>query len=79
MIIGSPTRYGGGSKYATSALKTNAMYTLNSYFMFWRRYGNAFFKKGFKPNLQDDIANNRRDREGKELKQVELHPFDEAD
>jgi hypothetical protein len=77
LIIGSPTRYAGRGNKA--AMETNLLYTLNAYFTFWRRYGNMIFKEGWKPNLQDDIANNRRDREGKVLREVNLHPFDEAD
>jgi hypothetical protein len=40
-----------------------------------RRYGFAAMQPGFKINLQQDIANNRRMREHKKL--VEFDPFDE--
>lgn len=85
LVIGSPTRYGNNVK--SPAFKTNLMLTLNAYAMFIKRYGFAFLKPGFKPNLQGDIGKNRvvRAKEMEESAQdnapaaQELHPFDEAD
>ncbi len=39
------------------------------------RYGSKALKPGFKINLQQDIANNRRVREHKQV--VDFDPFDE--
>lgn len=69
LVIGSPTRYGQGGRNAGSkaAFRTNWLFTINSVAMFVYRYGLIALKPGFKPNLQADIANNRRDRENKPL------------
>jgi hypothetical protein len=80
IVIGSPTRYGGEKVGVKAAMKTNFLFSLNAYINLVYRYGTAALKPGFKINLQADIANNRRDREKKPLKQSEeLHPFDQED
>lgn len=89
LVIGSPTRYGQQGKNK-AAWRTNPLLTANAFYTLFRKYGLEAFKPGFKMNLQKDIANNRRDRDNKQvkededefdklMKEKELHPFDEAD
>lgn len=78
LIIGAPTRY-KGSKTLSAAFKTNPLFTTVALFTLFQNYGFASLKPDFKINLQGDIANNRRDREKKELVSEEYHPFDMAD
>ena len=78
LVIGAPSRYGGRNTIL-AAFRSNPMLTVNSLWYLFRKYGAASLKPGFKINLQADIANNRRDREKKELvEDKELHPFDFA-
>ena len=76
LVIGSPVRY-KGKPVIKSAFRANILYTLNSFFVLWWRYGNEALKPNFQINLQHDIANNRRVRENKEEKMA--HPFEMAD
>lgn len=75
LVIGSPTRYGGAQIANRAAMKTNVFFTLNAYLSLIRRYGTAALKPGFKINLQADIANNRRDREKKDLRPDGLEEY----
>ncbi len=93
LVIGSPVRYGPAGVGVKAALANNAMFTINSIAQIVRKYGLSAMKPGFRINLQSDIANGRRTRENKGIKddlneydhdkeQEEpegLHPFDEAD
>jgi hypothetical protein len=81
LVIGSPVRYGQGGKNAgrSAALRSNLLFSLNAFATFYRNYGMEAFKPGFKPNLQADIANNRRDREHKPLvvgDDSDVNPFE---
>mmetsp|Transcript_23830 Transcript_23830/g.32645 ORF Transcript_23830/g.32645 Transcript_23830/m.32645 type:complete len:369 (+) Transcript_23830:28-1134(+) len=79
LVIGSPSRYGRG--YTTkAAFQNNPLFTLNTIITLGRKYGlNKITQKGFRMNLQGEIANNRRDREGKALVTEDLDEFDLAD
>lgn len=76
LVIGAPSRYGKGETLK-AAIKSNPLFTVNAIITLARNYGLKALSPDFKINLQSDIANNRRDREGKELK--EAHPFELAD
>ena len=69
LVIGAPSRYIKG--YSTIAgFKSNTFLTFNAIFSVARRYGVMKTLKG-ELNLQQDIANNRRQREKKDLKEVD--------
>ena len=69
LVIGAPSRYIKG--YSTIAgFKSNTFLTFNAIFSVARRYGVMKTLKG-ELNLQQDIANNRRQREKKDLKAVD--------
>eukprot|EP01038_Epipyxis_sp_PR26KG_P014313 gene14313-19197_t len=82
LVIGAPTRYAGaknGKKYAMpAAFKSNPLFTVVAVTTLFHQYGLQSLSPDFKINLQNDIANNRRFREKKELV-MEEHPFDAAD
>lgn len=75
LIIGAPSRYGKGVTFK-AALLSNPVFTLNAVVTLARRYGLQALHPDWKLDLQADIANNRRDREGKELKEGGMHPFE---
>lgn len=75
LIIGAPSRYGKGVTFK-AALLSNPVFTLNAVVTLARRYGLQALHPDWKLDLQADIANNRRDREGKELKEGGVHPFE---
>lgn len=62
LVIGSPVRYSRGD-CRLAAFRSNFAYSLNSYYMLWHKYGWPAFMPGFKPNLQKDIAANRKTRD----------------
>ena len=69
LVIGAPSRYIKG--YSTIAgFKSNVFLTFNAIFSVARRYGIMKTLRG-ELNLQQDIANNRRQREKKDLKAVD--------
>jgi hypothetical protein len=93
LVIGSPVRYKSGYN-SKAAFKINILYSINAFIVLYWKYGNAALKPGFNINLQRDIANNRRVRENKDVKEEDtggaqlpggmaqgesLHPFDLAD
>lgn len=68
LVIGAPSRYIKG--YSTIAgFKSNSFLTFNAIFSVARRYGIMKTLRG-ELNLQQDIANNRRNRDKKDLKAV---------
>ena len=64
LIIGAPARY----MVRAAATQSNFLYTLNSFIYMYSRFGNDMFKTDFKFDLQRDITNDRRSREGKAMK-----------
>jgi hypothetical protein len=78
LVIGSPVRFGG--EVRKPSYETNPLLTYHAFFHFFRKYGPAALKPGFKPNLQADIGGNRdvRAKQMSEAAQA-AHPFDEAD
>jgi len=76
LVIGCPSRY-GGQETVVAAFKTNTQFSLTAIATIVYRYGFKALKPGFKMNLQQDIANNRRDRENKKLVETTFDPFDE--
>lgn len=77
IIIGCPSRYGAGETMK-AGVRSHFLFTVNALFTLYQRYGFKALNPDFKINLQGDIADNRRQREGKELRQ-EFHPFELAD
>lgn len=74
LVIGCPSRYGAGVT-TRAAINSSPILSLVAYSTIVYTYGFKVLKPGFRMNLQNDIANNRRSREKKELV-VERHPFD---
>ena len=64
LIIGAPARYLGGA----SAFRSNLLYSLNMLTYMVPRHGLDLLKSDFKFDLQKDVTNDRRSREGKPLK-----------
>lgn len=62
LVIGSPVRF---SKDAArnAAFKTNFAYTTNALWVVYLKYGIQAFRPGFKPNLEKNIAENRKSRD----------------
>jgi hypothetical protein len=93
LVIGSPVRY-SKDLVRKAAFKTNFAYTSNALFTLWWRFGMVAFQPGWKPNLQKDIAGNRKVRDNEldhqekqkraklvaeTVEKPALHPFEEAD
>lgn len=74
LVIGVPTRYGKGST-VQAAIRSNPILTVNSFITIFRNHGTNIFKPGFNINLQGEIANNRRSREKKDVKQFKQDPL----
>lgn len=73
LVIGSPSRYGKGVTLK-AAFKSNTALTLNALWMLYYKYGLKVFDPNYKLDLQKDIADNRRNRGGEELQNV--NPLD---
>lgn len=62
IVIGSPVRYGKDKLGTSAAFKNSPFLCLNLYAVFLYKYGLAAMHPNFRFNMQDVIANNRRNR-----------------
>jgi hypothetical protein len=64
LVIGAPSRYGQGHS-VKAGFRSNFVFNINAIIFLARKYGFKMLNGEFK--LQNEIANNRRDREKKAL------------
>jgi hypothetical protein len=64
LVIGAPSRYGQGHS-VKAGFRSNYVFNINAIIFLARKYGFKMLNGEFK--LQNEIANNRRDREKKAL------------
>ena len=76
LVIGTPSRYGAGEATA-AGIKTNLLYTINAIVTLVRNFGPAALDPKFKMNMQQQISQNRGNRQKEE--EAAAHPFELVD